>query len=149
MVPVLVIVVWFHCRGDFGPVSVNLCSQSFIIMRHDAAVDTTDHTWMMDLTIMLSKLHWLNRGRCSIIPLQVTLNATDAADCITERTLWPQCYQTDQLYGNIFLIHLKSTQASPLLTCDIVLVLFCATPVLTCSLGIFDKYKLHFVFVSW
>lgn len=51
-----------HCGlislpGDVGPVSVNLFGQSFIIMRHDAAADTSDHTGMMDLTITLSKLH--------------------------------------------------------------------------------------------
>lgn len=44
-----VIEVWFHWQN--GGIS-----QSSIIMKHDAAVGTSDHTWMMDLTIYIFKI---------------------------------------------------------------------------------------------
>lgn len=46
-------------------------SHSFIIMRCDATSDTWHHTWMMDLTVLFPKLHWLSCRRRSVIPLRI------------------------------------------------------------------------------
>lgn len=82
-----------------------------VIIRHDAAVDTSDYTWMMDLTIKFSKLHWLRRGRCSII--HTFLNKWHGiSDWLG--TSWPQSYEIVQ----IRLISFISTfKAQPLFQC--------------------------------
>lgn len=55
-------------RGVWAGFNCFLLSVIHLIIRLDTTVHThSDHTLMMDLTIKVSKLHWLSQGRRSII----------------------------------------------------------------------------------
>lgn len=81
-----------------------------VIIRHDAAVDTSDYTWMMDITITFSKLYWLRRGRCSII--HTFLNEWHGiSDWLG--TSWPQSYEIVQIRLISFISTLKAQSQFP------------------------------------
>lgn len=90
----LAIVVWFYCWRILNQF-LSICSAS-----HSCDNKTwcccryLDYTWMMDLTIAFSKLHWLRRGRCSIS--HTFLNKWHGiSDWLG--TSWPQSYEIVQI----------------------------------------------------